>query len=195
MLLLDEPTAALDAAGAMTLRAQLRRHLRSFDGVSLVVTHTALDAMVLADRLVVLDRGAIVQVGPPAEIAARPRTEHAAALVGLNLVRGDAADGVVTSSRGSTIVAAEQLSGPAFAAFSPSAVALYRERPSGSPRNVWQGTVESIAPHGDSVRVQLDAPITLIADVTPVALSTLGIAPGVELWASVKATEVAVYPA
>jgi molybdate transport system ATP-binding protein len=195
LLLLDEPTASLDAGGAMSLRTQLREHLHQFEGVSIVVTHTALDAMVLADELVVLDDGVIVQEGLPADVAAHPRTQHAAALVGLNLIRGEATEGVVATAEGSSIVAAEHLSGPAFAAFAPSAVALYTDRPSGSPRNVWSGRVVSLAPHGDAVRVQLDTDPPLLADVTPVALATLGIEPGLELWASVKATEVAVYHA
>jgi molybdate transport system ATP-binding protein len=195
MLLLDEPTAALDASGAMSLRTQLRRHLHEFAGVSIVVTHTALDAMVLADRLVVLDQGEIVQTGTPSDVSAHPRTPHVAALVGLNFMHGHATDGVVSLRGGGMIVAAEQLNGPAFAAFAPSAVSLYTDRPSGSPRNVWSGRVVSLAPHGDAVRVQLDTDPALLADVTPAALSTLAIEPGVILWASVKATEVTIYRA
>ncbi len=194
MLLLDEPTASLDASGAMALRTQLREHLRVFRGISVVVTHTALDAMVMADRLVVLDSGEIVQVGTPSEVAARPRTHHVAALVGLNLVRGDATDGMIEVGAGDVLVAAEPMSGPAFAAFSPASVSLFGERPSGSPRNVWHGTVSSVAPHGDAVRVQVEAAVPLLADITPAALATLGLSPGSRIWASVKATEVSIYP-
>ena len=195
MLLLDEPTASLDASGAMALRSQLREHLREFDGVSIVVTHTALDAMVMTDRLVVLDEGAIVQTGTPSEVAARPRTHHVAALVGLNLVRGDASSGTVALDDGATLVAAEPLSGPAFAAFSPASVSLYADQPSGSPRNVWPGTVTSVSPHGDAVRVQVEAAVPLLADITPAALASLNLRPGSPIWASVKATEVTIYPA
>ncbi|MGI8702330.1 MAG: ABC transporter ATP-binding protein [Nocardioidaceae bacterium] len=194
LLLLDEPTAALDAAAAMTLRTDLRDHLRAFAGVSIVVTHTALDAMVITDRLVVMDGGEIVQTGTPADIAARPRTAHVAALVGLNLVRGTARAGVVTTESGGEVTAAERLTGPVFASFPPSAVGLYSERPSGSPRNVWPGTVTTLAPHGDAVRVQVSSTPPLIADVTPAALSTLRLRPGDPVWASVKATEVSIYP-
>lgn len=193
MLLLDEPTASLDASGAMALRTQLREHLRAFEGVSIVVTHTALDAMVMTDRLVVLDQGEIVQGGTPAEVAARPRTQHVAALVGLNLVRGKASDGVIQLDAGTAVVAGEPISGPAFAAFSPGAVSLFGERPAGSPRNVWHGRVTSVSPHGDAVRVQVDAAVPLLADITPAALATLDLRPGSPIWASVKATEVSIY--
>jgi len=195
MLLLDEPTASLDAAGAMALRTQLREHLQAFDGVSVVVTHTALDAMLLTDRLVVLDDGDIAQTGTPTEVAARPRTHHVAALVGLNLMDGIADKGVLALSGGGHLVAADQLSGPAFAAFSPAAVALFTQRPSGSARNVWRATVASIAPHGDAVRVQLKAAgVTLLADITPASLASLDVRPNAQVWATVKATEVAIYP-
>ncbi len=195
MLLLDEPTAALDAAGAMGLRTQLRRHLLDFHGVCVVVTHTALDAMVMTDRLVVLDQGSIAQAGTPSEVAAQPRTHHVAALVGLNLVRGAAVKGAIDVGAGATLMAAEPLTGQAFAAFSPSAVSLFGEQPSGSPRNVWRGTITSIAPHGDAVRVQIDAAVPLLADITPAAVATLELLPGRPIWASVKATEVTIYPA
>jgi molybdate transport system ATP-binding protein len=195
LLLLDEPTASLDAGGAMSLRVRLRQHLDAFTGVCVIVTHTALDAMMLSDRLVVLDSGQIVQEGDPHDVAAHPRTPHVAALVGLNLVSGDARHGSLKTASGATVVAASHLDGPAFAAFSPSAVALFTERPSGSPRNVWSGQVASLAPHGDAVRVQLDSDPAVLADVTPAAMSTLAIEPGITLWASVKATEVSLYPA
>ena len=195
MLLLDEPTAALDAASAMGLRTHLRHHLLDFAGVCIVVTHTALDAMVMTDRLVVLDQGVIAQTGTPAEVAAQPRTHHVAALVGLNLVRGAATNGAIDIGSGATLMAAEPLTGQAFAAFSPSAVSLFGGQPSGSPRNVWAGTITSIAPHGDAVRVQIDAAVPLLADVTPAAVATLDLRPGRSIWASVKATEVTIYPA
>jgi len=195
VLLLDEPTAALDAAAAMGLRTLLRDHLRAFAGVSIVVTHTALDAMVIADRLVVIDQGRIVQTGAPAEVAARPRTQHVAALVGLNLVRGTADAGAVVLPAGGSLVAAEPLSGSVFASFTPSAVSLFATRPTGSPRNVWTGTVVSLAPHGDAIRVQIDATLPLIADITPGALAALDLRPGDPIWASVKATEVSIYAA
>jgi molybdate transport system ATP-binding protein len=194
VLLLDEPTAALDASAAMGVRTMLRDHLQAFRGVSIVVTHTALDAMVIADRLVVIDDGRIVQTGTPSDIAARPRTQHVAALVGLNLIRGEADAGVVTLASGATLVAADRVRGDVFASFTPSAVSLFADQPSGSPRNVWEGTVVSIAPHGDAIRVQLDAALPLIADITPGALAALQLHPGDRIWASVKATEVSVYP-
>ncbi|WP_406314114.1 ABC transporter ATP-binding protein [Streptosporangium sp. NBC_01639] len=194
LLLLDEPLAALDAHTRLEIRSRLRRHLADFDGATVLVTHDPLDAMVLADRLVVIEDGAVVQQGTPAEVARRPRTDYVARLVGLNLYRGIAADRRVTV--GDVIFSvADHLDGPAFVAFSPAAVALYRTRPDGTPRNLWRARIEGIERHGDNVRVHLDGPITASADVTPAAVADLDLTSGQQVWASVKATETHAYPA
>ncbi len=79
---LDEPLAALDAQTRLEVRAELRRHLADFAGPTLFITHDPLDAMVLTDRLLVIEDGRIVQQGPPAEVARRPLTQYVARLVG-----------------------------------------------------------------------------------------------------------------
>jgi molybdate transport system ATP-binding protein len=65
VLLLDEPFAGLDIGVATSLRLELAHHLASYDGVCLLVTHEAIDALTLADVVWVLDEGELVQVGPP----------------------------------------------------------------------------------------------------------------------------------
>ncbi len=198
MLLLDEPLAALDVRAVLELRTFLHRHLRDHDGVTVLVTHDAIDAMVLADELVVLDHGSVVQSGPPADVAKRPRSAHVAALVGLNLVRGTA-DGAavqVTGAPGAVqVVTAGAHHGDVFCSFAPSAVSLHLTRPTASPRNVWRCIVRGLTPHGDAVRVELGGDLPVLADVTPAAVAALGLRAGLEVWASVKATEVQVYAA
>ncbi|GLW99904.1 ABC transporter ATP-binding protein [Microtetraspora sp. NBRC 16547] len=194
LLLLDEPLAALDAHTRLEIRSQLRRHLAEFDGATVLVTHDPLDAMVLADRLVVIENGSVVQQGTPGEVGRRPRTDYVARLVGLNLYRGHACDQQV-KVEDVLFSVAEHLDGPAFVAFSPAAVALYRSRPDGSPRNLWQAGIEGIERHGDNIRIHLAGPISAFADVTPAAVADLELAPGQRIWASVKATETHAYPA
>ena len=171
LLLLDEPFAGLDVAVATGLRLELARHLASYDGIALLVTHDALDALTLATSVLVLDEGTVVQSGTPQDVAARPRTDHVARLVGLNVIRDD--DG--------------------FRSFSPSAVTVSLTRPDGSARHQWHGTVLSAAPHGDAVRLLVAAHPELIADVTPAATAELGLVPGCEVWLSVKETAVQAY--
>ncbi|WP_371500792.1 ABC transporter ATP-binding protein [Kitasatospora sp. NBC_00374] len=196
LLLLDEPLAALDARTRLEIRSQLRRHLAAFDAVAVLVTHDPLDAMVLADRLVVIEDGRQVQAGTPAEIARRPRTDYIARLVGLNLYRG-AADGhrVELADGGPVLVTTEDLTGEAFVAFPPSAVTLHRERPDSSARNLWQLTVAGLDLHGDQVRVDLTGALPLAADLTPAAVAELDLAPGSTVWATVKAAQTHAYPA
>jgi molybdate transport system ATP-binding protein len=195
LLLLDEPLAALDAGTRAVVRAELRRHLSDYAGCALVVTHDPVDAMVLGDRVVVLEQGRIVQSGTPAEAARHPRTDYVARLVGLNLVRGTADGHDVLLPSGARVVLAHPASGATLVAFSPATVVLHRQHPHGSARNVWPGTVTGLETHGDLVRVAVAGPVPLLADVTPGAAAELALAPGVPLWASVKATEVVAYPA
>jgi molybdate transport system ATP-binding protein len=194
LLLLDEPLSALDVDTRREIRAGLRRHLAEFEGASLLVTHDPLDAMALADRLIVIENGRVAQEGAPAHIARHPRTDYVARLVGLNLYRGRA-DGHDVTLDDLTLSVAESLRGEVFLAFPPSAVALFRTRPDGSPRNLWQATVGGIEPHGDQVRILLDGPVPASADITPAALAELGLADGDMVWAAVKATETHAYPA
>ncbi|MBJ6617560.1 ABC transporter ATP-binding protein [Streptomyces sp. I4(2020)] len=196
LLLLDEPLAALDARTRLEVRAQLRRHLADFEAVAVLVTHDPLDAMVLADRLVVVEHGRVVQEGAPADIARHPRTEYIAQLVGLNLYRGRADGHAVRLDAGPEVSTTENLSGPAFVAFPPGAVTLYRDRPTGSSaRNLWRCEVAGLESHGDQIRVELTGELPLAADLTAVAVAELGLHTGAPVWAAVKATQTHAYPA
>lgn len=200
LLLLDEPMAALDASTRIDVRARLRHLLEDFDGVTVLVTHDPLDAMVLADRIAVIESGRVVQRGEPAEVARRPRTSYVARLVGLNLFRGRGEGETVTLETApgedgvARVAVREPHEGPALVAFPPRAVALYPEHPHGSTRNVWRLAVEGIERFGDQVRVHLTGPLSLAADITPAALAELGLSRGDTVWAGVKATEVECYP-
>jgi len=195
MLLLDEPLAALDARTRLETRAELHKHLAEHPGATLLVTHDPLDALVLADRLVIVEHGRIVQEGDAATITAQPRTDYVAQLVGLNLYRGRGSRHLVTIEEHFTLTVADTVDGDVFVAFPPAAVALHPRRPDGSPRNAWPATITGIQRHGDNLRVQLVGPITAAADITPAAAAQLHLAPGAQVWAAVKATETRAYPA
>jgi molybdate transport system ATP-binding protein len=196
VLLLDEPLAALDAGARGAVRRDLRRHLESFDGMRLLVTHDPVDAYALADRVVVLEAGRIVQAGTLAEVTAHPRSRYVADLVGVNLVKGTMHGHVLTTATGGTIVTADEApDGDAFVAIRPQAVSLHRLHPEGSPRNVWALTVDDIDAGHDRIRVALTGPLPIVAEVTPAALVELDVRPGDQVWASVKATDITAYPA
>jgi molybdate transport system ATP-binding protein len=195
LLLLDEPLAALDVTTRAEVRRDLKRHLTSFQGVRLLVTHDPLEAVALADRLIVMEKGRLVQTGAPAEVTERPRSQYVADLVGVNLLRGEAEHGSVRTPGGSVVAVAGAESGEVFAVIHPRAVALYRSRPEGSPRNVWPGRASHIELMGNRVRVRVDGEVPLVAEVTPSALKELDLVEGGEVWLSFKATDVGVYPA
>lgn len=195
LLLLDEPLAALDAGTRLWVRTELRRHLATFDGARLLVTHDPVDALVLADRLVILEDGRITQTGVPAEVTARPASRYAAQLVGINLLHGVAAgERTVRLDTGTELTVADPLPGPEVAiALRPQAIALHRHRPDGSPRNSWAATVSEVEADRDRVRVTLAGPVPATAEITPAAVAELDLVAGTPVWASVKAVDLTTY--
>ena len=187
------------------MRSLLRRIVRDRKQTAVLVTHSALDALVLADRVVVLTEGRVVEMGPARDVLARPRSPFTARIAGLDLVPGVAAgDGLRTADgldRGGPPGRGEPTASPAVAVFPPVAVAVYA-RPSrraaratccrcGWPR--WSRV-------GDLVRLRAAArpggpPWVdgLAADVTAAAVAELMVEPGADLWFVVKAAEVAIH--
>lgn len=199
LLLLDEPMAALDVAVAPMLRRVLATVLAG--RTALIVTHDLLDVLLLATRVVVFDGGSIVEAGPTDDVLQRPRTRFTADLAGVNLVRGTAGtDGLRTASGldlHGLLHDGLEPGAPAVATFSPSAVSVYLEAPTGSPRNLIPVTIGELEPRGDVVRVHADDRHgqRVAADITPGSVVDLDLHPGREVLYSVKAVAVAVYPA
>ena len=197
LLLLDEPLSALDASTRAHVRAELRRHLTTFEGARVLVTHDPLDALVLADRLVIVEAGRVTQTGSPVDVTARPATRYVADLVGINLVHATrCGDHEVSVPGGARLTVADVLPpglGDVAVAIRPRSVALYPHRPDGSPRNTWEATVADLESDRDRVRVVLGGPVPLTAEITTGAAATLELVPGARVWASVKAVDMDVY--
>jgi molybdate transport system ATP-binding protein len=197
LLLLDEPLAAMDAGARAELRRGLSRHLAAYEGTCIVITHDPIEAMTLGDQLVVLETGRVVQSGTPGELSAHPRSRYVAELLGLNLYRGRVRDRRVELGGGRRLIAADPLPDgrDVFAVFSPRAVALYRQLPDGSPRNVWRGAVEDLDYVGNHIRAHVSGDLPVIAEVTPGAVASLRLDEGGEVFVAVKAMEIEVYEA
>jgi molybdate transport system ATP-binding protein len=193
LLLLDEPMAALDVAVAPALRRTLRQVLA--DRTTVLVTHDVLDALLLADRVLVIEGGRVVESGVSRDVLARPRSAFAAQLAGLNLLAGQW-DGTAvvlpdgTAVQGMVSGAEPARGAPVVATFRPTAVAVYTHPVQGSPRNGFAATVTDLQPLGDLLRVRAG---DLHADITLRAAADLDLVPGTAVRLSVKATEVAVY--
>ncbi|WP_425565916.1 TOBE domain-containing protein [Pseudonocardia ailaonensis] len=184
------------------MRSLLRRVIRDGKQTAVLVTHSALDALVLADRVVVLTGGRVAEQGPTRDVLGRPRSAFSARIAGLNLIPGGWRSGALHTSDGTVVAGRGEASEgePAVAVFPPSAVAVHAQPPGGSPRNVLPVRLASIEPRGDVVRLRA-APRTggpswlegLAADVTPAAVADLAVEPGAELWFVVKAAEVGIH--
>ena len=196
LLLLDEPLSALDVEVRGEVRQVLRAALTAFGGPALLVTHDALEALTLADRLVVLEAGRVVQAGTPAELTARPATPYVARLVGRNLWRGTLRGGVLAVEGGGEIrCGAAGVDGPALASARPSAVVVFADRPEPSSlRNVWPGVVTGVEVFGEHARVAIDAEPPVVAEVTAAAVAELRLGAGDLVWAGLKASEVEAWP-
>ena len=198
LLLLDEPLAALDVGAAPLLRRVLRRVLA--DRSAIIVTHDLLDALLLTQRIVVLDGGRIVESGPTEDVVRRPRTPFMARIAGLNLISGTAVDGGVLGRDGEVVrgvAHAPTTAGePAIAVFSPTAVTVFTEPPRGSARNTIAVVIASLEPRDEQVRLHADTTRGnhLIADVTAQTVSELDLYPGRDVDFSIKATAVTLYP-
>jgi molybdate transport system ATP-binding protein len=192
VLLLDEPSAALDIDSRHLIGQLLEDR---GDRATLLVTHDPVEAATTADRIIVLESGHVTHSGSPVDVRTRPRTRYAASLAGLNTIAAVADNATATTSDGALVVLGEPATGPVHLVVPPVAIALHRTVPDGSPRNVWEATVAELQPAFGRVRVVLDGPLPIVAEVTPAAAEVLGLVPGARVWAAVKATEITVHPA
>ncbi len=200
LLLLDEPMAALDISVAPLLRRVLRRVLAG--RTTMIVTHDLMDALLLSERMVVLEQGGVAEAGATEQVLRHPRAHFTAHIAGLNLVTGVLDHGAVRDPSG-VLLSGVRRDGdgladgePAAAAFSPADVSIHAAPPGGSPRNVWDATVTELEPRGELVRIRADDHRNhiLAADVTPQSVAELDLYPGREVTCAVKAAAVTIYP-
>lgn len=200
VLLLDEPLAGLDVGVAAAMRKVLRQVLARDGRSAVLVTHDLLDVVTLADRVVVLESGRIVESGAATEVLAAPRSFFGARFAGVNLVAGTlTGPDTLRTEWGSTwhgeagpsaIDAANSGGGRAVAVFAPAAVAVFRDEPHGSPRNTVEVVVSELDSRGPAIRVradhQPDGGPGLAADITAEAAAELRLAPGERVYFAVK---------
>jgi molybdate transport system ATP-binding protein len=197
LLLLDEPLSALDAGTRLDVQAELRRHLSDFNGPCLLVTHDPLEALVLADRLLVLEDGRIAQEGTPAQVARQPGTEYVAKLVGLNLYAGRADGTEVALARGGAFpIPGRGQHGDVLVALRPSAVAISSHRPEASSGcSSWPARVTGLTLLAERIRVDLDGQPPAMVEVTPAAVAELSLTVDSQVWLTVRTADLEVYPA
>lgn len=193
LLLLDEPTAALDVTQRSLVQTELRAHLGAFGGACIIVTHDPLEAAAVADRLVILEAGRMVQTGTFADVYQRPRTPFVAELMDRNLLRGEAGDGSLPLCGGPVLVVPTEIRGARYAVISPSDVVCSLERPTDATVVAWSTTIVDVALQGDCARVQLGSPDGLTALVPIVNFAARRLTHGTTVWVSVDPDRVAIF--
>jgi molybdate transport system ATP-binding protein len=203
LLLLDEPLAALDLQTRAVVRAELRAILATLSCVTVLVTHSPLEAVVFGRRIAVLEGGRVVQEGAPETLLRQPRSPYVAAFMGLNLFHGHSqmpkSSGLteIRTADGSVLGSGVEGNQDLFLVVSPREITLFREAPpAGSAQNVYRGRVLEVIPEpplGERVRVVLGTHPPLVAEITRAAVDQLGLIEGGEVYATFKATAVNAY--
>ncbi len=194
VLLLDEPLSALDYRTRVYLREELKR-VKNESGITMVhVTHDQTEAMVLADRIAVMMRGRVMQVGTPYDIFNKPQNEELADFVGIENIL----NGVVRNNEGgiveievdgySIFAVSEYRAGDVKVFIRPEDITLSERRGESSARNVLKGSIVALDDMGPLTRVKLDN--SLVALITKHSRESLGLQKGDEVYATFKATSV-----
>ncbi len=160
VLLLDEPLSALDAKVRGRLRDEIRRVQLEVGTTTLFVTHDQEEALAIADRVGVMNKGRLEQLGPPTTIYSRPATPFVAEFVGLtNRIEGDVKGGeVIVRGTRLPLVRPDTPDGQAVALVRPEAVSLGSDGdPAGDAGGgPLVGTVIAVAFLGATSRVTVD---------------------------------------
>jgi len=200
VILLDEPFVALDPPARQALSNDLEQMLRESGTAAIITTHDQIDALRLADRISVMNRGRIVQSGTPSEVMNHPVNEFVATFAGMeNIFSGTVAaagDGLFSVAVSDRVIEAtgdgtEQ--GKAVICIHPEHVALSFSNPADSTssiRNVFPCRVSKVVSMGLFSKVYLECGFTLVASITNQSLASMALQPGMQLYASFKATAV-----
>jgi putative spermidine/putrescine transport system ATP-binding protein len=169
ILLLDEPLTALDAALRDRLRGELNRLLRALGITAIYVTHDQAEAMELGDRVVVMRKGAIAQIGSPREIYFAPKSRFVAEFIGAaNIIEASVENGQLVLPGGRQPVGGDTNLAAAVAMVRPETIAIVDA--GSAPLS---GTIDSVSFTGDRQRIvvsgashrplTVDAPNTIMA--------------------------------
>lgn len=199
LLLLDEPMASLDVESASSIRTLLRERLSSTGTTTVLVTHDVVDVVVLADRVVTLERGRVVDSGSASDVLGRPVNGFAASLAGLNLLAGRvtghgrvAVEGGRVFTGGGDVPA---VGSKAWVAFPRSAVSVRKTDEESSPvaENSWPGIVAALEPAAGGIRIVL-ARDDVVAEVPSSRVLERQLASGSTVSLHVDPEFVTVYP-
>ncbi|KQC05797.1 MAG: ABC transporter [Methanoculleus sp. SDB] len=198
VLLLDEPLSALDGQTREKLRKELKRLHTIFGTTIIHITHNFEEVFSLADRVAVMNKGEIVQIGEPDDIFRRPESEFIAQFVGVeNLFRGvcrkEGGEAYIDVN-GQRIVSSTCMNGESvYASIRPEDIFVSRETLDASARNSFQGTIVEIVDNGMFIRLTVDAGIPFVVVVTRQGYEAMSLTMGESVYLTFKAGSVHVF--
>ena len=147
VLLLDEPLSAIDAKLRKNLQIEIRRIQNELNITTIFVTHDQDEAMIMSDRICLLNEGEIEQLGKPIDIYTEPKTKFAAGFIGNYNVLDPSAFSWLTGVK---------LDDEDSVAIRPETIAISREKPNRANAYEWQGTVLESRSRGNVLRYTID---------------------------------------
>lgn len=202
LILFDEPFANLDLPTRQSLSYDMDRVMRERGISAILVTHDQSEALRWSKRIVVMDRGGIVQEGPPIEVINNPSNRFVADFVGMETIL----EGVVRSNDGeqlAILIAGSEINAigdfdpteKVYCCICPEDVTVGSTEPDRtSARNIFPMRVTEIVPIGPYLKLKLCGSFTVSAYVTLESYAALALERGKEVYASFKATSVHLLP-
>jgi putative spermidine/putrescine transport system ATP-binding protein len=149
VLLLDEPLSALDAKIRKSLRTEIRDIQKRYNMTTIFVTHDQEEALIMSDRVCVMNQGRIVQEGTPESLYTRPRTEFVARFMG--------SYNLLNRAEAIRLFGGVEAAGDSFAIRPEAITLLPADRETGSEQKVVEGRVNNVAILGNILRYTVDA--------------------------------------
>jgi iron(III) transport system ATP-binding protein len=200
LLLLDEPLSALDARVRARLRGEIRDLQKRLGITTIMVTHDQEEALTMSDRIVVMSKGRIEQVGAPAEIYARPATAFVADFVGkMNFLSGKLLSPTRADVSGADLALSAEVGvgagAPIQVCLRPEDV-IVRDANMGNPNtlNMQVGVMEFIGNHFSTTLHAVGTGLNVSADLSINDVRDLGISSGATIAATLPADRLRVFP-
>ncbi|MDY6796767.1 MAG: tungstate ABC transporter ATP-binding protein WtpC [Actinomycetota bacterium] len=197
VLLLDEPLSALDAETRARLREELQRIHDMTRTIMIHVTHSFDEAFLLGNRMAIMNKGKIVQVGETGEVFRRPNSKFVADFVGTtNIYQGESriVNGVSRISMNQVdILSSQAISGPVYTTLRPESILVSLHPLESSARNLMEGNIERIMDEGSIIKIEVNVGVPLISAITRRSYDDMELCIGKKVYLTFKATDVHVF--
>jgi molybdate/tungstate transport system ATP-binding protein len=197
ILLLDEPLSALDSRNQDKVRNEIRELHKKFKITTIHITHNRDEAIILGDKIIIIEKGSIHQVGTAEEVFRKPATRFVAEFVGVqNILSGvieKRGQIKIKGLNGKRIYTTSELTGKVNIALRPEDIIISSEEVKTSARNVFHGRVKTMSDRGVVVSITVDVGRKFTIYITKQSLSELGITIGSKVHIMFKASAIHVF--